>query len=145
MTQHPSPTRFFSQSLTMLQPADPARRLLLFAIRQIGAHGLQEASAAQAMLTAFGKDFRRPLVLMRTFMFDMSQAAANPIQIAPWCCYRMTGGEATLLDILGRIEREPEIAAMLLADLIGVRDADSVAVTANLLASAFRDLGLPID
>lgn len=145
MTQHLPSTRVLANALPAIQPHDPAQRLLLFAIRQMGAHGLQEASVAQAMLTAFGKDFRRPLVLMRTFMFDMSKAATTPIQIAPWCCCRMTPGEATLIELLGRVEREPEVAAMLLADLIGVRDAEAVVVTAHLVASAFRDLGLPLD
>ncbi|TKD50786.1 DUF6628 family protein [Sphingomonas baiyangensis] len=131
-------------ALPHLQPHDAAGRLLLFGIRQMGAHGLNDAACAHAFVTAFGKDFRRPLVLLRTLMHEMSQAAAGPIQIAPWCCRRMTAGEAALLTVLRRIDREPDAAALLLSDLLGVREPASVAVSAHLLASAFSDLGLPL-
>jgi hypothetical protein len=138
-TTHP-----LARALPHHQPSDPAGRLLLFAIRQTGAHGLNDAACAHAFMTAFGKDFRRPLVLLRTFMHEMSQAASGSIQIAPWCCRRMTGPEATLLTILRRIEAQPDIAGLLLDDLLGVRHAPGVAVSAHLLVQAFSDLGLPL-
>ena len=83
-------TQQFAALLHQPQPDDPAQRLLLFAFRQMGAHGLDDACAAHAFVTAFGKDFRRPLLLLRTLMLELSNAAARPIQIAPWCCARIT-------------------------------------------------------
>ncbi|WP_188054910.1 DUF6628 family protein [Sphingosinithalassobacter sp. CS137] len=137
-------TTSLAAALPALQPDDPGARLLLFGVRQMGAHGLYDACAAQAFLMAFGREFRRPLMLLRALMSDMSSAAEGPIQIAPWCCPRMTGAEATLLAVLGRAAGHPETAHMLLADLLGKRDAGGVLATAHALAGAFADLGLPL-
>ncbi|NIJ18372.1 hypothetical protein FHS95_000041 [Sphingomonas naasensis] len=140
-----SATKTLAAALPVLQPEDAGARLLLFGIRQMGAHGLHDACTAHAFVTAFGRGFQRPLVLLRALMAEMSAASAGPIQIAPWCCPRMTGPEATLLEVIGRIRSHPERARMLLADLLGVRDAASVACTAHALANAFADLALPLD
>lgn len=140
-----SATKTLAAALPALQPEDAGARLLLFGIRQMGAHGLNDACTAHAFVTAFGKGFQRPLVLLRALMAEMSAASAGPIQIAPWCCVRMTGPEATLLEVIGRIRTQPARAQMLLADLLGVRDAANIACTAHALANAFADLALPLD
>lgn len=132
-------------ALPVLQPEDAGARLLLFGVRQMGAHGLQDACTAHAFVTAFGKGFQRPLVLLRALMAEMSAASAGPIQIAPWCCPRMTGSEATLLQVIARVRTNPPSANMLLADLLGIRDAASVGFTAHALANAFADMALPLD
>ncbi|URW76508.1 hypothetical protein M9980_04640 [Sphingomonas donggukensis] len=117
---------------------------LLFACRQMGAHGLEDASAAHAFLIALGKDFRRPLVLLRTLMMELSAAATRPIRIAPWCCCRMTGSEAALIDVLGRSLSNEHAAHLLLADMLGVRHAGGPLATATALAIAIADQGMPI-
>lgn len=133
-----------STALPALQPDDAGARLLLFGVRQMGAHGLYDACAAHAFVTAFGKDFQRPLVLLRALMQELSALSAGQIQIAPWCCPRMTGAEAALMDVIGRVGTNPQAAAVLLADMLGVRDASGVLVTAHALANAFADLALPL-
>ena len=140
-----SNAKTLAAALPALQPDDAGARLLLFGIRQMGANGLHDACAAHAFVTAFGKGFQRPLVLLRALMAEMSAAAAGPIQIAPWCCSRMTRAEATLLQVIGRAHDNPVAAEMLLADLLGIRDARSVAATARALSAAFADLALPLD
>lgn len=140
-----SATNTLTTTLPELQPDDPGARLFLFGVRQMGAHGLNDACAAHAFVTAFGRGFQRPLVLLRTLMAEMSTVSAGPIQIAPWCCPRITGPEAMLLDVLARVRTSPVSARMLLADLLGVRDASGVAATAHALANAFADLALPLD
>ncbi|RYY36305.1 MAG: hypothetical protein EOP59_14660 [Sphingomonadales bacterium] len=132
-------------ALPALQPDDAGARLLLFGVRQMGMHGLHDACVAHAFVTAFGKDFQRPLILLRALMQEMSALSAGPILIAPWCCPRMTGAEAALLDVMGRVRTNPQAAAMLLADMLGVRDATGVLVTAHALSNAFADLALPLD
>ena len=129
-------------ALPELQPEDPGARLLLFGVRQMGAHGIHDACTAHAFVTAFGKSFRRPLVLLRALMQEMS---AGPIQIAPWCCARMTGAESALLQILARVRTQPQVSAVLLADMLGVRDATGVLITAHALANSFADMGLALD
>ncbi len=132
-------------ALPRLQPDDPGARLLLFGIRQMGAGGLSDAAAAHAFVTAFGRDFRRPLVLLRSLMAEMSTASAGPIQIAPWCCARMTAAESATIEIIARAPYDPGRAQVLLADLLGVRQVDGVLATAHALANAFADLGLPLE
>lgn len=127
------------------QPEDPGARLFLFAVRQIGAHGLNDACTAQAFLTAFGRGFRRPLLLTRALMAEMSSTASGPIRIAPWCCGRITGAEATLLNALARAIHNPASAGLLLADLLGVRRADNVLSIAQAVAQSFADEGLPFE
>lgn len=141
---HARPSASLSKALPHLRPDDPARRLLLFAIRRTGAHGLNDAAVAHAFLSHFGGGFRRPLVLLRTFMMESSRAAARPIVIAPGCCARMTADERVLLDIMAHVQRHPARARLLLADLLGRRQADALFAAAALLASAFADGGLPL-
>jgi hypothetical protein len=139
------PTSPLATALPSVQPDDPAARLFIFALRQMGAHGLTDACAAHAFVTAFGKGFQRPLILLRTLVAELSAASARPIQIAPWRCPRMTAGEAVLLDILGRARTNPDAAGLLLGDLLGIRDAGGILATAHALANAFADMGLPLE
>ena len=133
-----------AETLPVLQPEDAGARLLLFGVRQRGGHGLADACAANAFVTAFGKGFQRPLVLLRALMADMASSATGPIQIAPWCCPRMTGSEAALLAVLGRVRDNPQAADLLLRDLLGVRESGSILATAHALSNAFADMGLPL-
>jgi len=132
-------------ALPAIQPEDAGARLLLFGLRQMGAHGIHDASAAHAFVMAFGKDFRRPLVLTRALVAEMSATSSNPIQIAPWCCQRMTGAEASLLAVLACSRIDPARSHLLLADLLAVRDAHGVLATVQALAECFHDLGLPLE
>lgn len=132
-------------TLPRLQPEEPGPRLLLFGIRQIGVGGLHDAATAHAFVTAFGKSFRRPLLLLRTLMAGMSGVASGTIQIAPWCCARMTSNEGALLDLLVGGPADPGRGRILLADLLGTRDVDGILATAAALTQSFADLGLPLD
>lgn len=126
------------------RPDDPARNLLLYAVRQMGANGVDDAMVAQAYLTAFGKNFRRPLLLTRTLMLELAGTAIRPIAIAPPCCGRMTACEGVMLDVLARAATQPAAAGLLLADMLGVREAGGALASAAALAAAFHDLGLPL-
>ena len=125
-------------------PESPSARIALFAIRRMGAHGLDDAGAAHALFSNFRQDFRRPLILMRALMADLASAAAGSIAIAPCCCPRMTGAEAALLAVLARVEHQPESAHLLLRDLLGTRRVDGVLTSAAAVAAAFADCGRPI-
>ena len=125
-------------------PACPNARVALFALRRMGAQGLHDARASHALFTAFGQDFRRPLVLMRALMADLAGTAAGTIAIAPCCCARMTAAERALLTILARVETAPDSARLLLGDLLGVRRVDSVLASVAAVATAFADDGRPI-
>ena len=125
-------------------PACPNARVALFALRRMGAQGLHDARASHALFTAFGQDFRRPLVLMRALMADLAGTAAGTIAIAPCCCARMTAAERTMLTIIARVETAPDTARLLLADLLGVRRVEAVLASVAAVATAFADDGRPI-
>lgn len=135
----------FTAALPQLQSEDPGARLLLFGIRQMGAHGLYDASTAHAFLIAFGQRFRQPLILLRAFMQELSAHATGPVRIAPWCCPRMTAAEAALLRVIGRVGENAFAANLLLADVLGIRDASGLLPTAHTLSRAFAELALPIE
>lgn len=125
-------------------PPCPNARTALFAMRRMGAHGLNDARAAHAVFSAFGESFRRPLMLLRGLMVDLATAAAGTISIAPCCYGRMTHAEAALLTILARVEVQTGTAHLLMADLLGVRAVDGVLASAAAVAMAFADEGRPI-
>ncbi|QDZ07302.1 hypothetical protein FPZ24_07275 [Sphingomonas panacisoli] len=125
-------------------PEATGDRLLLLAIRRMGAHGLADAHVAQTFVVAFGSGFRRPLVLARAFMAELAATATTTIAIAPCCCARMTWAEAALLTAIGHAERRPDAARLLLADVMAERRADAIVASAAALSAAFADLGLPI-
>jgi hypothetical protein len=125
-------------------PACDNARLFLFAVRRMGAHGLNDASTAHAVLRAFGKGYRRPLMLLRALMADVAAQTTVTVPIAPCCFTRVTHAEAALLAVMARAEREPEAASLLLADLLGVRRVNGLLASAMAVATAFADAGLPI-
>ena len=140
-----SPSPAFAKLLPHAAPRCPNAQLALFAIRRMGAHGLDDARAAHALLVAFGADFRRPLTLTRALMSDLAAQSLQPIAIAPCCCPRRTPAEAALLDVIARAETQPAAAHLLLADLLGRQRADGVLASAAAVAAAFADAGRPID
>lgn len=131
-------------ALPHLLPGCTNARLALFAIRRMGAHGLDDAAAAHALFTGFRRGFLGPLLLTRALMAELATTAAGPIAIASCCCPRMTAAEGVLLSVLARAETEPDAARLLLADLLSVRRADGALATAAALAAAFADEGRPV-
>jgi hypothetical protein len=134
----------FAETLPHPLPACPNARIALFAVRRMGAQGLADAMAVQAMLAAFGQGFRRPLTLTRAFLADMADAARGTVAIGPCCCPRMTGAEAAILSILARGETARERSRLLLADLLGHDAIDGVLASAAAVSAAFADEGRPI-
>ncbi|WP_174293022.1 DUF6628 family protein [Sphingomonas bacterium] len=133
-----------SSALPHPLPACANARIALFAIRRMGAHGLADARAAHALFTAFGQDFRRPLMLMRALMADVAATASGTIAIAPCCCARMTPAEAALLTVLARVETRVDLALLLMGDLLGTARVDGVLASAAAVAAAFADAGRPV-
>lgn len=125
-------------------PACASRRLLLFGIRRMASHGLNDAHAASAMIGGFGIGFRRPLVLTRALMAEISRTSAVRLAVAPCCCPRMTGAEAVLLSAVVEARSRPRDMHDALAGALGIRDALGPLITAQALGQAFEDLGRPL-
>ena len=125
-------------------PASPYRRLLLFAIRRIAAGGIADAHAAHATFTGFGLGYRRPLVLLRALMAELSRVSSAQLKVAPCCCPRMTSDEAMLVDLIAEAPLRPSEVHQALRDLLHVKACPGALSSAEAVASAFADLGMPL-
>jgi hypothetical protein len=132
-------------TLPFAAPLNPNRRLLLYCLRRMGAHGLNDAHAANAMLASFGASYRRPLVMLRVFVQETAQMAARRISIAGCCCMRMTFDEARLVDAIATAESDARNAALLLRQMMGTGQSLGALCAAQAVQAAFADLGRRLD
>jgi hypothetical protein len=130
--------------LPRVAPVVPEQRLLLYALRRMAAHGLNDAHAVNAMLGTFGGSYRRPLILLRAFMAESARASKLTIRIAACCCGRMTRDEIRLIDTLVLAVADPHAAHELLSICLGAVDCIGALTSAQALNQAFRDLGRPL-
>ena len=140
----PQASSTLPQVLPHAAPMQRAPRLLLYAIRRMGAHGLRDAHAANAMLGTFGQSYRRPLILLRAFMAELARASQRHIVIAGCCCARMTGDEAQLIGAITLANADRHCAHDMLAALTGVNDMLGALSSAQAVEQAFGDLGRPL-
>ena len=130
--------------LPFTAPAERPPRLLLYAMRRMGAHGLRDAHAANAMLGSFGQSYRRPLVLLRVLLTELARASQTKVTIAACCCARMTRDEAMLIEAVALANVDPQAAHEMIANVLGNADCVGALTTAQALAQAFADLGRPL-
>ncbi|MFM9978581.1 MAG: DUF6628 family protein [Sphingomonadaceae bacterium] len=124
-------------------PDARAPRTLLFVIRRLAAHDLDDAHAANAMLAAFGMHYRRPLMFMRVLLTELARVSQQPIVIAPCCCPRMTEGEAAILLAIDIARAHPDVVRSALARIAGSLDVLPVLSVAQALGDALDDIGRP--
>lgn len=122
-------------------PLDGPPRALLVAMRRMAIHGLHDASASLLMFEHFGLHFRKPLVLLRALLMEVSQTTRQPIQIAPCCAPRMTPAENALLRAMTCADHDPAQAGQHLQDLTQAPTIAGLLATTRVLASALRDSG----
>jgi hypothetical protein len=130
--------------LPLPSPDDRIQRLVLFAVRRMAAHGVRDAYAANLLFSNFGINFRRPLVLLRAFMIELSQTSKRTITIAPCCALRMTLDEGRIVTALATAASNRISAAKHLRELAGdsaIASPLSVAVAFN---NSLADLGWPL-
>lgn len=123
-------------------PAGDNSRLLLFGIRRMAAGGLNDAHAAHAFFISFGLAYRRPLVLLRALMAEMSRAASGKIMVAPCCCPRMTAAESAVMEAISTEDRHT--AHDLLSATLNVDNCVGALMSAEAVGQAFADLGRPL-
>lgn len=125
-------------------PSCPYNRLLLFSIRRMAAGGLDDAFATHALFAGFGINFRRPLILLRALMAETSRVSTTKLMVAPCCCGRMTADEARIVAAVAGSLANPRASADSFATLLHVRSALGVLTSAQAVAAAFADLGMPL-
>lgn len=126
-------------------PHTMGSRLFLFAIRRMASGGVNDAHAANALLGSFGKSYRRPLILMRAMMLELSRVSNRKIMVAPCCCTRITSDEARLTRALGTGLHQPQKAFDDLSALLATPAVLGALTCAQAVAQAYMDLGCPID
>jgi len=126
-------------------PGGYGNRLFLFVMRRMATAGVNDAHATNAMLGAFGRSYRRPLVLMRAMMLELARASSRRILIAPCCCARMTADEALMMQATGDALRAPHSAFDQVAALLGNDHALGALTCLQAVAQAHADLGRPLD
>jgi hypothetical protein len=135
-----------AQETMLLHPVPPNNnvRLFIYTMRRMAQGGLNDAFAANAMLSLFGTRSRRPLLLLRALMAEMARNSQRQIIIAPCCCRMMTAAESELLLILASSQDRPRFAHGRICHLLGVDHALGVLSSAQAVAQAFGDLGRPL-
>lgn len=126
-------------------PPGYGSRLFLYAMRRMASAGVDDAHAANAMLGAFGRSYRRPLVLMRAMMLELARCATRRILVAPCCCARMTADEASLMHSISTALQDPPSSYEQLASLLGTDDVLGALTCLQAVSQAHSDLGRPLD
>lgn len=125
-------------------PTSHHTRLFIYAMRRMAQGGLNDAFAANAMLSMFGARSRRPLLLLRALMAEMARSSHNQLIVAPCCCRMMTAAESEMLMIIVSAWDRPRFAHGRICNLLGVDHALGVLSSAQAVAQAFNDLGRPL-
>ena len=125
-------------------PHNDHLRFLLTIFRRMGAHGMADATANNAMMHKFGSKYRQPYLLIQALMVDLSRHCRLSLTIAPCCCRRMTTDEAQLLTVFVTEEIDPARAYLLLSDLTGNRECHALLASIGAVKNAFADLGMPL-
>jgi hypothetical protein len=133
------------QQLIAPLPNNDDLRFLLTIFRRMGAHGLKDATASNAMLHRFGDKYRQPYLLMQALMVDLSRHCRLNLTIAPGCCRQMTTDEAQLIAVFKANCADPTRALYLLSDLTGNRQCHGVLATIEAVREAFASYGCPLD
>lgn len=133
------------QLLPLPAPDDRMQRMVLFAVRRMAAHGVRDAYAANLLFSNFGIHFRRPLVLLRAFMIELSQTSKRTITIAPCCALRMTVDEGRIVSALATAGSDRFSAAKHLRELAGDNAISSPLSVAAAFGNALTDLGHPLE
>lgn len=127
--------------LPFAAPMVGTNHLLLYVIRRMGAHGLHDAAATNALLGVFGINYRRPMIMMRAFMAETARGADKKILIAACCCARMTIDEARLIEAIATSLDDPRGAGLLLRQTMGCNQDVGALSAAQAVCTAFEDLG----
>jgi len=125
-------------------PACGNARMLVYAMRRMAVGGLNDAFAANALLSLFGARARRPTMLLRAMMAEIARSSQRQIVIAPCCCRMLTHAEAEMLLILTNAQDRPRFAHARICSLLESEHALGVLSSAQAVAQAFSDLGRPI-
>lgn len=123
---------------------DAPRIIFLKSARLMAIGGANDARATSVIMGWFGRNYRRPLVLMRALMLELARASRRSIQLAPPCSTRITRDEATMLRALGREEWQIDRCHKDACALLATDNALGAATCFQAVSTCFADLGSPL-
>ncbi len=123
---------------------DAPRQLFLKVARFMAIGGINDARAAALLLGCFGRNYRRPLILIRALVLEIARVSERRIQLAPPCSIRMTRDEALMLRALGREEWQIERGHADACELLATSSALGAATCFQAVSACFSDLGAPL-
>lgn len=130
--------------LALAVPQDPDLAMVLLMIRKIAAGELDDSQLANLGYQAFGREFERPLTLIRAYLIETASASTRQLRIVRQNHPKMTHDEGMMLDALALVRPDADAAQALLRQLCGSADVSAPLAAAHLLARALIDLGCPL-
>jgi hypothetical protein len=132
LAPHPLPSAYWS-------------RVVLVAVRRMAIHGLYDASASLLMMRELGLHFRKPLLMLRVLMLEISHMARTPVAVAPCCALRMTAHEQDILRALSAALQDPALAEHALLRLTSGAPTAGLLATTTVAAQALAEAGRPLE
>lgn len=118
-------------------------QLFLFVTRRMALCGIDDAMAASALMARFGAAYRRPLVLMRALLLELSRASQRKISLSAPCCVRRTDDENAMLRALTHGEGDSRACHAQTCRLLGLTSAIGATTCFQAVGQCFADLGAP--
>ena len=131
-------------ALSLTVPDDPDLALVLLMLRKMASGDLHDTELAELAYQAFGREYERPLTLIRAYMIEAASASQRRIRIVRQSCNRMTNDEGRMLDALVLATRDRDSAEVELRELCDSSEVVAPLAAAQLLAGALIDLGCPL-
>lgn len=112
-------------------------------VRHMAIGGINDARAAAMLFGQFGRNHRRPLILIRALMLELARVSNRHIMVAPPCCGRITRDEALMLGALGRDETQFVACHDDIRTLTDCDAALGAATCFQAVSACFADMGAP--
>lgn len=125
----------------LLHPS--SERLFISVARRMAIFGIDDAQCVSTLLTHFGSNYRRPLILTRALMVEIARTSQRKILLAPPCCARITTDEGIMLRALQRSEADSAGCHVDACTLLGRDNALGAMTGFQAVSQAFADLGHP--
>jgi hypothetical protein len=130
-----------SAFLTLAVPEDPDLGMMLMLLRRLASRDLHEPDVVRLAHQAFGRNFERPLTLIRAYLIETATACTVAIKIAPHGKDKMTADEGQMIAIVALAAEDPAAAEAQLRLLCKSNDVINPLIIAQVLAKALIELG----
>lgn len=132
------------RDLPLAVPNDPDLALVLALLRRMAARDLYEPEIAEIAHQGFGRNFERPLTLLRAYLIETASASTRQLRMAPGATGRMTDDEGRMLSILSAAAHSPNAVPVMLEELCASDQVEAPRAIVGLLANVLTQAGCPL-